>query len=451
MKKVFFTLFVSLMAYGLMAQNNVITYTASNKLPDADNTYGASGFNADAFNADVVSHVFDSITQTGTITFDDDIRIMSDHAFSGCDKLKTITLPASLTSIGNYAFSSCSQLQAINLPPLVENIGVDAFFCCFRLTSITLPAALTTIAENAFRNCEFSSITCLGHMPPICDEKCFGNTSWEITIYVAFGSLRNYMQDEVFSNFKTVVELEAAVGDKFVANKMTFKITALDEQNTATIIAQYPYYEGTIEIPEIVTYSSVSFTVTAIDEDAFANCKELTSVSIPATVDTIGKRAFYGCSELTSVVCEPTTPPGLGINAFSNCNASLLITVPYVAWNDYKMAWSAYANKIQASFDNAKAELIEEIDAKIEGITIEYVLNLADTAKANVNNASTIEQLYDIRLQTLAAIDAAIGAYNAAKDELPTQGTSGPAVVVTLGDKSVTLLNPEKVTYKTIE
>ena len=66
-------------------------------------------------------------------------------------------------------------------------------------------------------------------------------------------------------------------------------------------------YTGDVAIPSSVKYRGRNYKVTAIGDDAFAGCEELTSVSIPDEVETIGSYAFAGCEGLTSV----TIPSGV--------------------------------------------------------------------------------------------------------------------------------------------
>lgn len=59
-------------------------------------------------------------------------------------------------------------------------------------------------------------------------------------------------------------------------------------------------YEGVCIIPSRVTYDGYIYTVTSIDDEAFAGSK-VTDVVIPNSVTYIGERAFAGSEELTSV------------------------------------------------------------------------------------------------------------------------------------------------------
>lgn len=63
----------------------------------------------------------------------------------------------------------------------------------------------------------------------------------------------------------------------------------------------YNTYSGDVVIPESVNHNGVTYTVTAIDAEAFRSSTGLTSVSIPCTVTEIGMMAFYECDHLTRV------------------------------------------------------------------------------------------------------------------------------------------------------
>ena len=70
-----------------------------------------------------------------------------------------------------------------------------------------------------------------------------------------------------------------------------------------TEVTTNPYhpYSGDVVIPETVTYNSVVYTVTSINNNAFYYCVNLTSVSIPSTVTSIGDYVFCGCRNLSSI------------------------------------------------------------------------------------------------------------------------------------------------------
>ena len=77
-------------------------------------------------------------------------------------------------------------------------------------------------------------------------------------------------------------------------------------------------YSGSVIIPETVTYNGTTYTVTAIGDDAFSDCHDLTSITIPNTVTAIGENAFYYCYSLTSVTI-PNSVTTIGSGAFFRC------------------------------------------------------------------------------------------------------------------------------------
>ena len=86
-------------------------------------------------------------------------------------------------------------------------------------------------------------------------------------------------------------------------------------------------YTGTVNIPETVTYNSVTYSVTSIGDKAFYDCYRLTSVAIPNSVTNIGSAAFYNCSHLASLSI-PNSVTAIGSHAFTYCSSLLSITIP---------------------------------------------------------------------------------------------------------------------------
>ena len=81
------------------------------------------------------------------------------------------------------------------------------------------------------------------------------------------------------------------------------------------------YYEApsvpdVVVIPAKVYVGSTELTVTSIGDGAFADCSNMTSVTIPSSVTSIGDFAFSGCSGLTGVSI-PSNVASIGKSAFS--------------------------------------------------------------------------------------------------------------------------------------
>lgn len=95
-------------------------------------------------------------------------------------------------------------------------------------------------------------------------------------------------------------------------------------------VACYNYdnkYKNAVTIPETVTYNGTTYTVTSIENYAFANCGALTDVSIPNTVSSIGNYAFYNCSGLKNITL-PISVTSIGGYAYSGCSGLSYVTIP---------------------------------------------------------------------------------------------------------------------------
>lgn len=73
------------------------------------------------------------------------------------------------------------------------------------------------------------------------------------------------------------------------------------DEGTASVTVSPDGYSGDIVIPETVKEDKVTYQVTSIEREAFANCTDVTTVVIGDNVVDIGFQAFKGCSGLTTV------------------------------------------------------------------------------------------------------------------------------------------------------
>lgn len=101
----------------------------------------------------------------------------------------------------------------------------------------------------------------------------------------------------------------------------------LNAETKQAMVTENPNkYSGSVDIPSTVSYSGVIYNVTSIEQWAFQQCSDLTSVTIPNSVTSIGVWAFYECRSLTSVTI------GSGIKelyyeTFHGCSSLTSVTV----------------------------------------------------------------------------------------------------------------------------
>ena len=89
-------------------------------------------------------------------------------------------------------------------------------------------------------------------------------------------------------------------------------------------------YEGAatkVVIPKSVVYKGVAYDVTSLDDNCFADCSSLISVSIPSSVTSLGIGCFMWCSSLTSITI-PSCVTHLGAGCFEGCSSLTSINIP---------------------------------------------------------------------------------------------------------------------------
>ena len=83
----------------------------------------------------------------------------------------------------------------------------------------------------------------------------------------------------------------------------------------------------TVIIPPDIEIDGKSYSVVAIDDEAFNTCYDLISISIPSSVKTIGFSAFSDCENLTTVTLNSGLE-SIGNYTFINCRNLTSISIP---------------------------------------------------------------------------------------------------------------------------
>lgn len=191
-------------------------------------------------------------TTITSVTIPDGVEDIKKYAFYNCAALETVTLPSSVKYVRDYAFSTntslniYSSLKNINLEN-VEVIGEGAFANCTKLESVALTKCYA-IGKEAFMGCT-------------------GLTTVDISKIRNSGS----------GVFKNCTNLTSYTTDK----------------NGQTRLGEQMFYNSGLTSAEV--YS------TQIPQEAFSNCKNLTSIVVKGSVVTIGNKAFANNPKLTSV------------------------------------------------------------------------------------------------------------------------------------------------------
>ncbi|MBO7199962.1 MAG: leucine-rich repeat protein [Bacteroidales bacterium] len=222
---------------------------------------------------------------------------------------------------------------AINIPPKVmyknkeynvKHIYFEVFKGCSKLTSVTFPNTITHLDMWIFKNC--TNLTTF-NIPPsvreiyryIFDTTAFykNKDNWTGKALYKDGCL--LAVDTTISGEYTVLE-----GTRLISDEAFWNCKRL----TSIIIP-----DGVSEIGSSFSYctnlTSIRLPngISRIKYGSFSACNKLDSVNIPSSVTYIGDFAFSGCKSLTSINI-PEGVTSIESNTFNSCDKLVSINLP---------------------------------------------------------------------------------------------------------------------------
>ena len=152
-----------------------------------------------------------------------------------------------------------------------------------------------------------------------------------------------------------------------------------------------------------ITETTIPEGVTLIGNNTFLGCEKLASVTFPTSLENIGANAFAGCTSLTSIVL-PKNIQEIGANAFANC--STLSTIEVFGDTPATLKTGVFPSSVSKIY--VKPSLVATYKAawaeykdKIVGFTehsITYNLNGGTNSAKNISSFTKIDvpiKLYD--------------------------------------------------------
>lgn len=126
-------------------------------------------------------------------------------------------------------------------------------------------------------------------------------------------------------------------GDTYSINNLVYKVTTVGTgKGTVAVTAPKNKEITSVTIPATVTIQKETYKVTAVSQNAFANCKKLKKVVIGSHVTTIGKNAFKGDSKLKNITIKSKKLKKVGSGACTGIDKSAEIKVPSSKLKEYK-------------------------------------------------------------------------------------------------------------------
>jgi len=222
---------------------------------------------------------------------------------------------------------------------------------CKKLTSIILPKGLVSLGHFTFGGCEALEsieIPCL-NIPEYSFYNCKSLSS------VTF--LKDVYSIGTFAFYNSGV----------TSITLTNRTIGINE-NTVTKIEPYAF----AECKNLTSVTFPAYRIWEIKDGVFQGCKKLKNITIPDSLKIIGKHAFYNtglssitiskgvykiddlafynCKSLNTVTLKTSTLIEIGSQVFDSDNSFLTIFVPHnmISWYKDVSKWKKYAGKIQA-------------------------------------------------------------------------------------------------------
>lgn len=291
----------------------LIDYTGDKtelELPDSCNGKNYKIFGSALSNKDIVS-----------VTVPKGVTYIGDNAFSSCGKLAAVKMSEGITYIGSMAFSYCKSLTSIELPEGISAVNELLFFDCNSLVCITIPSSVTSIDEDAFSGISkvielynFSSVKILNNL----EGQDFKDALYVDAMHIyssADEESKLSMTDDGYIVYKNT-----ETGKYYLVGYTGDSVELTLPENIdgyAYEIYKYAFYATDIvkvTIPE---------GVTAINNEAFSSCYELTDAVISDSVKKIGDYAFDGCYSLETMILGKGLTE-LGLNSIVCANEQII-------------------------------------------------------------------------------------------------------------------------------
>lgn len=167
---------------------------------------------------------------------------------------------------------------AVKLPKNIDYVGKEAFIRNENITSLSVPANCTLICENAFAACKnLKTVTFEGDVEAISSGAFLSCPSLESVIF----------KGNVHSIYNDSENFYGGIFHYSFAACAKLKTVSFAENSTVDFIGEfafaYDYSLTSVKLPK---------NIQEIQCGAFANCENLSQVTIPASLDYIDSYAF---------------------------------------------------------------------------------------------------------------------------------------------------------------
>ena len=286
------------------------------------------------------------------VTLPKNLINIGDGAFQKCKNIKTIEIPSGVTTIGRYAFLECHALETVKINAKLKAIEFRCFDECKSLTSINIPSTVESLGQSSFKNCSsLKKLTIPADVYEIGDRAFEGCESLDD---IVLPEKIKYIGEGTFHYCRSLSQIVIPSSVESIGKEAFMFCEALET-------VEMKYELKTLNIGGVIATSDRG--VQTIDEDAFNNCINLTTVKLPKTVTKIGDFAFYDCWKLNVIHCENPDPPRAYYGTFSGVNRpACSLYVPEASIDAYKNTspWDLFFIQPSPDDNNAVESIYSE-------------------------------------------------------------------------------------------
>ena len=141
------------------------------------------------------------------------------------------------------------------------------------------------------------------------------------------------------------MQIQIPVGTVVTIGNMQYKVTKNGYNGFATCMNPVNRNKTSYTIPQYVKISGMKYYISAINKDAFKNCKKVKKITIGESVEKIGSRAFYGCKNLKKIYIKSCHIGSVGKNALKGIHKKAVIKVPCYFSKSYKKKFKKKGQK----------------------------------------------------------------------------------------------------------
>ena len=341
---------------------------------------------------EIKKYAFRDCSSLTSVTIGNSVTSIGERAFQYCSSLTSVTIGNSVNSIVNDAFAGCTSLTSVTIPDSVTEIGSAVFWKCSSLTSVTIGNGVTEIGAQAFQSCSsLTSVYCKPTNPPAGDQYMFDQNASGRKIYVPYNSVDAYKSAEYWSKYAfDIIGYDFETGEAVVIKPNNEIWYTSSDGNIVTPYATDVFGANIVSNTYEDGMGIIKFDapITSIGEDAFYNCKRLTSITIPDGVTWIGANIFNSCSNLASVTI-PNSITWIGSDAFSNCSSLSSVYISdiaawcYIYFTSYKSNPLYYAHNLYLNYKLVTDLIIPDSVTMIEQYAFCYCSSLTSITIGN--------------------------------------------------------------------